>query len=436
MGERQNQAKPSTAANAPLSPHHQGKAAMFHDFLGVKTAGDCSPDPALASPVAFVKTDDARPSDASPAVSAGASSGGGRGGPISTTSDLGSERQVSTHFEGVPFYGPRSDISGPPDINNRLMRSKRSNLDSAFMGSARDGVAQGGLESHENLHLLKMLGNGLGGERRRRFGNDEASISVHPSRQTSTSFVLHPGVNSRNDPGGLKWDYSIPTSLGPNIQFPTRGAQFSSPFAHHMQPNRLREIHASTPTISHSAADEGSRTGMKGPGILSSIHGAGTGSEKNLPVGPQSSEKAKPSTINTDPESSNPSSRHGMASVSRQMTIFYGGQAHVFDDVHPNKADIIMALAGSNGGSWSTTFSPKSGSRLISEGNLVIGENEIVSAASVARDLRGKFPAIGNSGHGAESADRISNPIGGILGGSSVKGMRNMSLPADEKKGV
>lgn len=76
------------------------------------------------------------------------------------------------------------------------------------------------------------------------------------------------------------------------------------------------------------------------------------------------------------------------------------------------QADIIMALAGSNGGSWSTTFLPKSSSRLIAEGNLVYGENETVSPASLARDLRGKFPAIGNSSQGPESADRISNPIG------------------------
>lgn len=35
-------------------------------------------------------------------------------------------------------------------------------------------------------------------------------------------------------------------------------------------------------------------------------------------------------------------SRHGMASMSRQMTIFYGGQAHVFDDVHPNKVHLFF----------------------------------------------------------------------------------------------
>lgn len=97
MDERQHQTKSNTAANASLSPHHQGKTAMFHDFLGVKTAGGGGgggPDPPLPSSAAFAKTDDVRLSDASPAVSAGASSGGGRGGPISTTSDLGSGELV------------------------------------------------------------------------------------------------------------------------------------------------------------------------------------------------------------------------------------------------------------------------------------------------------------------------------------------------------
>lgn len=65
------------------------------------------------------------------------------------------ERQVSNHFEGVPFYGSRSDLSGP-EINNRTGRNKRSTSDSAFMGSARDAVAQIGPEGHENIHLMKV----------------------------------------------------------------------------------------------------------------------------------------------------------------------------------------------------------------------------------------------------------------------------------------
>lgn len=37
-------------------------------------------------------------------------------------------------------------------------------------------------------------------------------------------------------------------------------------------------------------------------------------------------------------------SRQGLTSASRQMTIFYGGQAHVFDDVHPNKVCCTLSL--------------------------------------------------------------------------------------------
>ena len=56
------------------------------------------------------------------------------------------ERQVGNHLEGIPYYGPRSEISGP-EISNRLVGSKRSNSDSAFMAH----------ESLESLHLMKVF---------------------------------------------------------------------------------------------------------------------------------------------------------------------------------------------------------------------------------------------------------------------------------------
>lgn len=52
---------------------------------------------------------------------------------------------MGNHLEGIPYYGPRSEISGP-DINNSLAGSKRSFSDSAFMGH----------ESLESLHLMKV----------------------------------------------------------------------------------------------------------------------------------------------------------------------------------------------------------------------------------------------------------------------------------------
>lgn len=64
------------------------------------------------------------------------------------------ERQAGDHFDGVPFYGPKSEISGP-EISNRLAGSKRSNSDS-FMGSSRDVIPQIGPESLESSHLMKV----------------------------------------------------------------------------------------------------------------------------------------------------------------------------------------------------------------------------------------------------------------------------------------
>lgn len=61
-----------------------------------------------------------------------------------------------SHLEGVPFYGPRGDIS-TTEIHSRIIGSKRSISDSAFMGSYRDGVPHMPSESHHNsLHLMKV----------------------------------------------------------------------------------------------------------------------------------------------------------------------------------------------------------------------------------------------------------------------------------------
>ncbi|KAI5586509.1 hypothetical protein BDE02_06G216700 [Populus trichocarpa] len=298
----------------------QDLKAMFHDFLGMKGTTD--------SPVVLAPKN----KDGSPSASAslGASSGGGRG-PLSSTSDLASERQAGNHLEGIPFYGPRSDISGP-EISNRLAGSKRSNSDSAFTGS-RDGIPQMAHDSIESLHLMKMLKNGGGRERPRRSNDDEVFYGMQPMRPSSASLILQPSAGSRLDANVSKQDRSIPMGIG---AYPPRGGQFVH-FTHQVPTNRFRDTNAGPSIVSQSAADEGSRTGIKGPGILSSIN-AGSGiSEKNSSRGLPSGGKPKTGIHISEPESSNPSSRQGLTSASRQMTIFYGGQAHVFDDVHPNK---------------------------------------------------------------------------------------------------
>ncbi|XP_061965947.1 protein TIFY 8 isoform X1 [Populus nigra] len=390
----------------------QDLKAMFHDFLGMKGTTD--------SPVVLAPKN----KDGSPSASAsfGASSGGGRG-PLSSTSDLASERQAGNHLEGIPFYGPRSDISGP-EISNRLAGSKRSNSDSAFTGS-RDGIPQMAHDSIESLHLMKMLKNGGGRERPRRSNDDEVFYGMQPMRPSSASLILQPSAGSRLDANVSKQDRSIPMGIG---AYPPRGGQFV-PFTHQVPTNRFRDTNAGPSIVSQSAADEGSRTGIKGPGILSSIN-AGSGiSEKNSSRGLPSGGKPKTGIHISEPESSNPLSRQGLASASRQMTIFYGGQAHVFDDVHPNKADVIMALAGSNGGSWSTTYSPKPTASPGSESYMTSGGEY---------ELRGRLSVTGNATRGVGSSDRISTPTGGHHGSIVIaKETRNAvqaGEPSNEEK--
>ncbi|KAI4337367.1 hypothetical protein L6164_015794 [Bauhinia variegata] len=337
----------------------------FHDFLGMKPTDS----PVVLAP----KTADVRLSEASPSsasLSVGASSGGARG-PFSTTSDIGSERQVGNHLEGVPFYGPRSDFSGT-EISNRLIGSKRCNSDSTFMGSSRDAF-QMVPDSLQNSHLMKMLRNAAGGERHRRSNDDEVFMGMQPLKPTSASQMFQHPSGTKIDAN--KWERSVLMNVAPSMQHPPRGGQLA-PFVHQIGSNKIRDTNAGPSFISQSAADEGSRTGIKGPGILSSINTNTPASEKMPSAVLLGGSRPKPVINVVDPESSTPPSRHGLTSANRQMTIFYGGQAHVFDDVHPNKADIIMALAGSNGGSWSTKYSPKSTAKPVSDSNLPTGENE------------------------------------------------------------
>ncbi|KAG6698342.1 hypothetical protein I3842_08G015000 [Carya illinoinensis] len=385
---------------------------MFHDFLGMKKTTDSHMG--LAPKAA---------ESPSASASLGASSGGGRV-LISTTSDLGSERQVGNHLEGIPFYGPRSDITGP-EISNRIAGSKRSHPDSAFTGSFRDGIINLDHDSLENSHLIKLLRNGAEGERRRRSNDDEVLFALQPLRPTSASLVSQPPTGSRADASVSKWDRSTSMNAGVAVKYPPRGGQFA-PILHQVPSNRFRDTTAGPSCISHSAADEGSRTGKKGPGILSSINAISGAPERNSPGVLPSGSRQKSGTTVLEPESSASPGRFGPTPASRQMTIFYGGQAHVFDDVHPNKADIIMALAGSNGGSWSTNYSPKS-VRAGGESNMPGRDSETGTAINMAllREFRGRLSATGISNHGVGSGDQISTPSGGHQGSITAKDRSN-----------
>ncbi|GER39652.1 protein TIFY [Striga asiatica] len=288
----------------------------------------------------------------------------------SSISDLGSERNTSNHLEGIPYYGPRGDISGPESCN-RFTGYKRSNSDS-FMTLSRDKFPHGPqpdsqdsplLTKVSKIHFLKVshclishfelnILNTSFYLKLLRYSSGEGTIRP---REEETPF----GAMHQMRPITSNWN------SGHTLQYPPRVSQVG-PFGYQGPGNRAKEANAGLPL-----ADEGSRTGIKGSaGILGPI-GAGGPVSGRQPAGVLiTSGKQKSGVSISEPESSTNPGRHGKESGGRQMTIFYGGQAHVFDNVPSNKADVILALAGSNGGSWSTTYNkPNSTGKALASDN-------------------------------------------------------------------
>lgn len=80
------------------------------------------------------------------------------------------------------------------------------------------------------------------------------------------------------------------------------------------------------------------------------------------------------------------------------------------------QAEVIMALAKSNGGCWSTAYYPKSGVKLINDNNLLCGESEagIVSKMALPQELHGRLSFNGTSSHAIKSGDRVSTQAGNL----------------------
>lgn len=154
--------------------------------------------------------------------------------------------------------------------------------------------------SVEIIPKMQLLRNGSGGERLRRSNEEDMVFGSQQMRPSSASLIFQP-------PSGVsKLDRSIPMNAGPAVQYPPRGGHFV-PFVPQVPSNRFRDANASPSNISQSAADEGSRTGIKGPGILSSINASGGASERNASGALPSGSRQKGATVISEPESSNPS---------------------------------------------------------------------------------------------------------------------------------
>ncbi|KAL5729442.1 hypothetical protein ACHQM5_002393 [Ranunculus cassubicifolius] len=387
----------------------QKNDAIFHDFLGSISTTSDSPLPLMANP-----TEEMNPSSAS---------------------DLPSgERQMRNHFQGVPVYS-----AAPETTNNRSLTKKRSNSDSAFMPRATDRLPQLGPENLENFHLIKMLRNSVGGEHRRRSHEEEVAFAMHPPKPNSNSHtILQPQLGSRSDSVASKWERT-----GASTQYPSNLTQYTTYFekersainvaASHLTSSR--DAGAGPSIISPPAADEGSRTGMKGSGILSAIKASNV-AERNTPEVLISSHRLKSGPVSADPDSSAPPryspGEHPMqtdahTSVIDMLIIDKKINENTMQKINDQtllncacvwQADMIMALAGSNGGSWSTSFAAKSSV------NPSPNQTTSIPSRENLRALQRNLSMPGNSIHNRfNQGGQIPTPIGS----TALKSRRSFS---------
>lgn len=227
-----------------------------------------------------------------------------------------------------------------------------------------------------------MFQNEAGGERSRRSDNDESAFAMQLPRPNFTNpFILQPPISSRPELVVSNRERSVPVNAGPIMyHHPSRLGQFAA-YVDKFSSNRYKDTSVITSHITQPAADEGSRTGIKGSGLLN-VTNATSGAPERNPTGVLlSSSRSKADPQNSDTQTFTPtrwvlcfavishtiklgmwvwhssdwksdavlyfvhfSSRQGLASTTRQMTIFYAGQAHVFDDVHPTKVSSWLSI--------------------------------------------------------------------------------------------
>lgn len=218
---------------------------------------------------------------------------------------------------------------------------------------------------------------------------DDLNLTMQPPRILSKPSNLHPSKLDVPAVISKTRDCTNPASLG--MLGPGWTSQ-KGPHADNLTANNFKDS-AAAPLLQIPPADEGSRTGLKGSSVGSLLNRALAGGP-GLSLG-----HSKSSSRGAGSESTFVASQEA-APITRQLTIFYGGQAHVFEDVSSDKAEAIMTLAGSNGRSWSTVYSPrpKSGMPLsVSEGSLSTLERERAQSGSKPSSMKAFENSLGVS---------------------------------------
>lgn len=415
---------------------------VFHDFLGMSFPGS-------ESWGATARHEEAsRSTGVVDGVDHGSSSAGSRflsGNPRlaaaaapSCSSDPGSERMSCGKWEGV--HGNMGTLE-----NNRSVGGgkKRETSSSSLRESLQD--------TSESPRGIKMSRFESKDDRRGRQHDDDVLLGMQPPRPTATcqnSTTPSMGVNP-DLLASKKWERPVFVNTGPGVYSPSRLTHLGS-YQKNTSANMSRENTVVPAVVPQIPADEGSRTGLKGSSLANLMNNSPSATASRNTSGQSlSAGSSKFLSGNGVQESSIPSSPQGVASASRQLTIFYAGQAHVFDDIHPSKADAILTLAGSNGRSWSTTYSPRPRSTLQSlatEGNILSVEREKVgnrmttinssSGVDMPLELQALLPARthaasqGNSRLNTNFLQFTSQNVPNVIGGNGHKDRPLMACPS------
>lgn len=151
---------------------------------------------------------------------------------------------------------------------------------------------------------IQLTRSSTGGDRLRTSHNEELYFGMQPPRRTSSSqFILQPPAGSRPDSVASKWDQALQMNASPITQCSPPLGQFTT----HIDKisHKYRDGNSGPSVISQPAADEGSRTGLKGSSILDGINASNTVLERN-PSRVILSGRPKYIPQIADPESTNP----------------------------------------------------------------------------------------------------------------------------------
>lgn len=286
-------------------------------------------------------------------------------GPLTLTvagcSESGSERVSWENCTGHLAHSDKSAFCRP-EADGRTSVKKRDSPISNSSHLLQDRF-QMGADTLEKSRGFKMSRLGMKDDKRGRQSDiqialDDFHLPMQPPRQMSNCLTsLQPSMHKPDLMTLNKWER--PVLLNKAAYVHSHPGQFRG-YPDKNCSNSSGDNSTVLLPLSRPAADEGSRTGIQVPGLASLISNVPSStSDRSTTAAGVPTGGARYSSRSAGSESTMPKSHQIAASPSRQLTVFYGGQAHVFDDVPPIKADAIMALAGSNGRSWSTTYSPR-----------------------------------------------------------------------------